>query len=186
VNDIKRAFPDLEIFAPLKNKAQIPQATRFVSDGDILSASSFQFRVMELPGHTLGHIAYWEESQHWLFSGDVLFGLGCGRLFEGTFEQMFQSLAKIAALPADTLIYCTHEYTETNLRFCKALSRMDMSATPSDNDDFLEYETELLKVRAEGQASVPLRLEKEKKANPFLMARSLKEFTSLRELRNKF
>lgn len=186
VTAIKAKFPQVPIYAPLKNKTQIPQGTHYVSDGDVLNLSSFQFRVMELPGHTLGHVAFWEESQQWLFSGDVLFGLGCGRLFEGTPEQMYQSLSKIRALPEETLIFCTHEYTETNLRFCKALGPIDSFTMPIDNEDFQSYEDDLLKRREQGQPSVPLSLKREKRSNPFLLAHSAQDFAGIREARNRF
>ncbi|HWU42277.1 MAG TPA: hydroxyacylglutathione hydrolase [Bdellovibrio sp.] len=172
------------VFAPMKNKSQINQAENWVQEGDQFSIGPFDFSVMELPGHTLGHVAFWCKSHKWLFSGDVLFGLGCGRLFEGTYEQMYQSLQRIKNLPAETLVYCTHEYTELNLQFCKMLSTLDDSPITGDNEDLELYANELRNRREIGLPSVPLKLSIETKVNPFLLARSVAQFTYLRDLRN--
>lgn len=172
------------IWAPLKNKHQIPDATTYVEEGHSVSAASFNFKVLELPGHTLGHVAYWTDDHRWLFSGDVLFGLGCGRLFEGTPDQAYESLGRIKKLPADTLVYCTHEYTETNLRFCKMLSRTDDSPLTGDDEVLELYENELLNKRSMGLPSVPLKLSIELKVNPFLLAENVRQFANLRDLRN--
>jgi len=117
-------------------------------------------------------LAYYEPEQGWLFSGDVIFGLGCGRVFEGTYEQQFESLQKIKSLPDRTLIFCAHEYTEANLRFLRSLGPLS---------------PEQEKYAAALQApSVPLSLSTEKKCNPFLLAENLEQFTVLRNLRNRF
>ncbi len=173
------------VYAPMKNKAQIPDGEIWVQEGDEVNIGSVHFSVMELPGHTLGHVAFWNDEFKWLFSGDVLFGLGCGRLFEGTYEQMYDSLQRIKNLPAETLIYCTHEYTETNLQFCKMLCSLDNSPITGDDEDLEMYENELLNRRGIGIPSVPLKLSIETKVNPFLLAHSVEQFTYLRDLRNK-
>jgi len=173
------------VYAPIKNKAQIPDGQIWVQEGDQINLGSMQFSVMELPGHTLGHIAFWNNDFKWLFSGDVLFGLGCGRLFEGTYEQMYDSLQRIKNLPAETLVYCTHEYTETNLQFCKMLCSLDNSPITGDNEDLEMYENELTNRRSIGLPSVPLKLAIETKVNPFLLAHSVEQFAYLRDLRNK-
>lgn len=184
VKELQESF-SAPVYAPQKNKSQISYADHFVKEGDEVHAGSFAFSVMELPGHTLGHIAFWNPAKKWLFSGDVLFGLGCGRLFEGTYEQMYESLQRIKALPAETLIYCTHEYTETNLQFCKMLCASDDSPITGDDEDLELYENELTNRRSLDLPSVPLKLFVEKKVNPFLLARSVQQFTYLRDLRNK-
>lgn len=166
------------VFAPKKNQSQIPFATDYVIEGQLISLldKHLNLNVIELPGHTLGHVAYYDKNQHWLFSGDVLFGLGCGRLFEGTFEQGFESLQRIKQLPDETLVYCTHEYTEANLQFCKKLSNaVDLS----------NYEKSLMQLRQNNLPSVPLNLGIEKKVNPFLIAESAEDFTQVRKLRNQ-
>lgn len=169
---------NVPVYAPLKNKTQISFATNYLVDKDSLSLlrNNLNLKVSELPGHTLGHIAYFEPNEKRLFSGDVLFGLGCGRVFEGTFAQAFESLQTIKSLPDETLVYCTHEYTETNLRFCKKLE---------STDQLSNYENSLMKKRNAHLPSVPLSLEVEKNVNPFLVAQDLERFTFLRELRNR-
>lgn len=166
------------IYAPIKNKSQIP-AKFYVQDSDILNIGSFEISVIDLPGHTLGHTSYYFKKQKWLFSGDVLFGLGCGRLFEGNPTQAFDSLQKIKSLDAETSVYCTHEYTEANLKFCKSL-------TTEQSPDLIKYEKNLLKKRSQNQPSVPLTLSEECTTNPFLLAKNVEEFTNIRNLRNQF
>ena len=165
-------------WAPFKNKNQI-QADHYVSEGAEINISSFKIKVIDLPGHTLGHIAYWFAEQKWLFSGDVLFGLGCGRLFEGSFEEGFKSLQKIKSLPDDTFIFCTHEYTEANLLFYKSLA-LDFS------EEIKNYEKDLKQKISLNVPSVPLLLSVEKKVNPFLLAKNVEIFSNLREQRNWF
>lgn len=176
--DILNKFSDIPVYAPEKNKSQIVLATKFLSEGDKINWGNITFKVMELPGHTLGHIAYYSEHKNWLFSGDVLFGLGCGRLFEGTAEQAFSSLARFKKLPPETLVYCTHEYTEANLKFCKFMN--------IDTPELQKYEAELLKKRKGNCPSVPLNLGSEFSANPFLISSSVQEFATLRGQRNTF
>lgn len=173
------------VYAPQKNQHQIPFADFYVSEGNKIQNGAFDFSVLELPGHTLGHVAYWHTSLKWLFSGDVLFGLGCGRLFEGTFAQGYQSLQRIKGLPPETLIYCTHEYTEANLQFCKKLTNFDDTPITGDDENLMIYENELKNRRSLKLPSVPLKLYIEKKVNPFLLARTPEQFAYLRELRNK-
>lgn len=182
--ELKNHF-SVPVYAPLKNKKQIGFADQFVKDNDNFSIGNFSFEVLEMPGHTLGHIAYWNSVEKWLFSGDVLFGLGCGRLFEGTFEQMFNSLQRIKALPSETLIYCSHEYTEINLQFCKMLSTLDDSPITGDDEFIQIYENELTHRRSLNLPSVPLKLSIEKRVNPFLLATSVHQFSYLRTLRDK-
>lgn len=116
------------------------------------------FKVIEIPGHTLGHIAYYGDRM--LFCGDTLFTAGCGRLFEGTAEQMYQSLNKLAALPEDTNIYCGHEYTLANLKFAQAVE--------PNNNDIAERIIRVAELRHENLPTVPALLKAEKLTNPFL------------------
>lgn len=184
VRELQKEFSP-PVYAPLKNQHQIPYADHYVQEGEHLELGAFDISVMELPGHTLGHVAYWEEKTKWLFSGDVLFGLGCGRLFEGTFEQMFKSLQRIKNLPPETQIYCTHEYTEANLQFCKMLSSLDDTPLTGDDEHLELYANELRNRRRLSLPSVPLKLFVELQVNPFLLAKTVSQFTYLRELRNK-
>jgi hydroxyacylglutathione hydrolase len=152
------------VYAPLKNKVQIPTADHWVQEGDFLSFGDLQIQVMEMPGHTLGHVVYGLAEQKWLFSGDVLFALGCGRLFEGTPEQMFHSLQRLQALPATTLIFCTHDYFEKNKAFC-----LHEGFAVADYDSIH-----------------PLLLAQEKEFNPFLTAPDATTFAERRQRRNQF
>ncbi|MCP3674827.1 MAG: hydroxyacylglutathione hydrolase [Gammaproteobacteria bacterium] len=123
-----------------------------------LDKSALSFSVFDVPGHTKGHIAYLTEDA--LFSGDSLFAGGCGRIFEGTAEQMYQSLTKLSLLPADTRIYCAHEYTEGNLNFALAVE--------PENNDLVDRINEVKKKRANGQSTVPSLMHVEHATNPFL------------------
>lgn len=183
-HDLRTLF-SAPIYAPLKNKNQISFADTYLEDGACLSVGGLDFDVLSLPGHTLGHIAFYQPEKRWLFSGDVLFGLGCGRLFEGSPEQAFASLLRIKALPPQTLVYCTHEYTEANLNFCKMLSLNDDSPILGGDEDLELYENELRSKRELNLPSVPLKLFIELKVNPFLLAKDVAQFAYLRDLRNR-
>jgi hydroxyacylglutathione hydrolase len=141
-------------------KENIPARDLALGEGDRVEVLSHIFDVTEVPGHTLGHIAYYQADQHWLFCGDTLFSAGCGRLFEGTAEQMHDSLSRLAALPAQTLVYCTHEYTLSNLRFAQA-------AEPN-NPEVAQRLLEVSAWREAGQISLPSTLALERATNPFL------------------
>lgn len=185
VHALKTRFP-CPVYAPVKNKTQIPFADHYLREGDIVTLPPFSFQVLELPGHTLGHIAYWNSEHKWLFSGDVIFGLGCGRLFEGSYEEAFHSLQRIKALPPESLIYCSHEYTQSNLQFCRSLSADNNSPLSGKAMPLEAYATELHNKRSHQLPSVPLKLGIEVTANPFLLARDVAQFRYLRDLRNRF
>lgn len=136
----------------------IPGRDVALNDNDQISVLGHTFDVYAVPGHTLGHIAYYTPGV--LFSGDTLFAAGCGRLFEGTPEQMHQSLSRLAALPAETRVYCTHEYTLSNLRFAAAVE--------PNNPDIAERLENVSQLRASGQITLPSNLALEKRTNPFL------------------
>lgn len=144
--------------------ANIPQVTCPLREGDRLNLLGLDFEVFEVPGHTLDHIAYFCESdsqtQPWLFCGDTLFAAGCGRLFEGTPAQMSDSLAKLAALPTTTRVYCAHEYTLANLRFALAVE--------PDNQALQERHARVQALREANTPSVPSTLADELATNPFL------------------
>ena len=145
-----------EVFAP--EKESITGCTRPLGGGECIEVLGQKVEVMAVPGHTLGHLAYFAPGA--LFCGDTLFGAGCGRLFEGTPAQMNDSLARLAALPDETLIYCAHEYTEMNLRFALAVE--------PDNPALRQRVLKVAGQRAAGQPSVPSTLAEEKATNPFL------------------
>lgn len=142
---------------------KIPARDLALNDNDEIVVLGLRFQVMAVPGHTLGHIAYYDGEQNLLFCGDTLFAGGCGRLFEGTPQQMHQSLSRLAALPARTKVYCTHEYTLSNLRFAHAVE--------PDNLRLSERLAEVTRWRAEGRISLPSNIELELATNPFLRTR---------------
>ncbi|WP_276489202.1 hydroxyacylglutathione hydrolase [Ectopseudomonas mendocina] len=139
---------------------KIPARDLDLHDNDEIDVLGLQFKVMAVPGHTLGHIAYYHAPQNLLFCGDTLFAGGCGRLFEGTPQQMHRSLSRLAALPASTQVYCTHEYTLSNLRFAHAVE--------PDNVRLNERLAEVTRWRDEGRISLPSNIELELATNPFL------------------
>lgn len=146
------------VYGPRAEISKIPQLTHALDDGDRVTVLGQTFDVMAVPGHTLGHIAYYTEQQ--LFCGDTLFSAGCGRLFEGTPEQMHASLSRFAALPATTNVYCTHEYTLSNLAFAVAVEPQNM--------DLLKRLSDVRSLRAQNQPSLPSTLAIELASNPFL------------------
>ncbi|MGH6913116.1 MAG: hydroxyacylglutathione hydrolase, partial [Geminicoccales bacterium] len=142
--------------------ARIPGIDLELAEGDRFELGEAQAQVLETPGHTSGHISYWFADAGVLFCADTLFSLGCGRLSEGTPADMWRSLGKLAALPDETLVYCAHEYTQTNARFA-------LSVDP-DNPELKKRAAEVDRQRAAGQPTVPTRLGAERAANPFLRA----------------
>jgi len=149
---------DIPVYGP--KHESIPGIDYPLAEGDhvVLDSIPLEFDVLDVPGHTRGHIAYYGHQM--LFCGDTLFSVGCGRLFEGTAEQMHASLEKIRALPDDTAIYCAHEYTLDNIRFARVVE--------PDNPDLQAREAEARKLRAGNTPTVPSSLGVEKRTNPFL------------------
>lgn len=131
-----------------------------VTEGDIISSLGINFEVIEVPGHTLDHLAFFNEENNILFCGDTLFAGGCGRVFEGTFDQMFDSLNKLKQLPESTQIYCGHEYTKSNLVF-------SIGVEP-ENSDLVLRNSEIDSLIMNNGSSLPSSIELEKKTNPFL------------------
>lgn len=150
------------IVGPRADAARIPGIEVQVGDGDFYNFGTARAKVFDVPGHTRGHIAYWFEADNALFCGDTLFALGCGRLFEGTPEQMWHSLGKLRQLPDETRVYCAHEYTQANARFA-------LSVDP-DNTRLKERAAAIDARRADGRPTVPSLLGEEKATNPFLRA----------------
>lgn len=150
------------VVGPKADRARIPGITIEVGDGDVFDFGGHAARVFDVPGHTRGHIAYWFQDDAALFCGDTLFALGCGRLFEGTPAQMWASLGKFRGLPAETRVYCAHEYTEANARFA-------LSVDP-DNQALSRRYQDILALRAKDQPTIPSTLDEELSTNPFLRA----------------
>ncbi len=176
----------------------IPRPFLPLADGDAIEILGLRFDVIEVPGHTAGHIAYFHspvEGRPWLFCGDTLFSAGCGRLFEGTPSQMHRSLTRLSALPGDTAVLCTHEYTLSNLRFAQAVE--------PDNADVHAHQAWCVCERAAGRPTLPSTIEREQRINPFLRCSepaviqagrregavddsAVAVFTALREWKNRF
>lgn len=150
------------VTGPAGEKAKIPALDRAVGQGDTVQLCDRTFNVLDVPGHTLGHVAYFDQAQKVAFVGDALFALGCGRVFEGTPEMMWESLSKLKVLPEETVVYCAHEYTASNAKFA-------LSVDP-ENAALQAYAKEVEARRAKGEWTVPTLLSKELAANPFLRA----------------
>ena len=148
------------VIGPRAEAQRIPGLDVAVGDGDVVAFGAHELHVLDVPGHTAGHIAYWCKDQKVAFVGDTLFALGCGRLFEGTPAQMWQSLSKLMQMPDETRIYCAHEYTQANARFA-------LTVEPQ-NAALVERASEIDALRARGAPTVPSTMGVEKATNPFL------------------
>ncbi len=179
VLDLCSRFAGIEVIGshqPLKGPSKP------VSEGDIIRVLGANFEVIEVPGHTLDHVAYTSVSDQFqqpvAFTGDTLFAAGCGRLFEGSAGNMFSSLKKINQLPANTEIYCAHEYTLANLNFA-------VVAEP-DNQETHKRRQQVSEMRAQGAATVPTTLELERLTNPFLRATTVAQLAERRLQKDQF
>ncbi|MGA3306076.1 MAG: hydroxyacylglutathione hydrolase [Stellaceae bacterium] len=150
------------VVGPLADRARIPGIDVALAEGDTLRFGKEEAKVFDVPGHTRGHCAFWFPHSRALFSGDTLFLMGCGRLFEGTPAQMWNSLSKLKKLPGETRVYCGHEYTQANARFALTVEpgNKDLAARSKRVDD----------LRAQGKSTVPGTMAEELATNPFLRA----------------
>jgi hydroxyacylglutathione hydrolase len=150
------------VVAPHQEASRIPGVDVTVREGDVVTIGTLDGRVIETPGHTSGHIAYWFAAQKMVFVGDTLFSIGCGRLLEGTPAVMWRSLLKLRDLPADTQVYCGHEYTAANVRFALTIE--------PHNAALRARAEEVARLGAVGAPTIPTTIGAEKSANPFLRA----------------
>jgi hydroxyacylglutathione hydrolase len=150
------------VTAPAGEAAKIPSVDDTLREGDTVKLGNLSANVIETPGHTLGHIAYWFRADRLAFVGDTLFSIGCGRVIEGTPAQMWDSLKKLRDLPEDTQVYCGHEYTLANIKFALSVDK--------DNPVLAAREAQALRQIDEGQPTIPVTIGDEKLANPFLRA----------------
>ncbi|NHK28806.1 hydroxyacylglutathione hydrolase [Parvularcula flava] len=150
------------VTGPKAEDGRIPVADRLVHEGDTVSLGGFEGRVIDTPGHTRGHIIYHFEAAGMAFVGDTLFALGCGRLFEGTAAVMWPSLKKVRALPEETVVFCAHEYTQSNARFAETVE--------TGNKALMERIAQIDEKRARGEPTVPTTIALERDTNPFLRA----------------
>ncbi len=161
-NEAIKAATGCTVTAPAGEAGKIAAIDRTVAHGDKVSLGAWQAQVIDVGGHTMGHIAYHLPEASIAFVGDAVFALGCGRMFEGTAPQFWASLSRVKALPPETLLYCAHEYTASNARFA-------VHADP-DNAALADYVAEITARRAKDQPTVPSKLERELATNPFLRA----------------
>lgn len=148
------------VYGYKKDQYRIPNIDQPVQDLDVVNYGPHALTVFETPGHTLGHISYYDQKHSRLFCGDVIFRFGCGRLFEGSPQMMLASLQKLRALPDETVIYCAHEYTMSNLAFCLDLE--------PQNKPLQQVQQELSQLRAQNKATVPFSLGEQKQLSAFL------------------
>ncbi len=156
VKELRQRFPEVVVYGP--EETQDKGATKCVVEGDKLILLGYEFSVFATPGHTLGHVSYY--TIPYLFCGDTLFSGGCGRLFEGTADQMYQSFQKINALPGETVICCAHEYTLANMKFAQHILPGDASIE--------DYLNKVKQLRTKNQTTLPVTLENERRINVFL------------------
>ena len=157
---------------------RVSKIDRVVSEGDRVTVAGAQAIIWDIPAHTAGHIAYYFEDEGMIFVGDTMFAMGCGRLFEGTAEQMYANMQRIAALPEDVRIYCGHEYTLSNARFCA-------HADP-DNRAVADRLAEVSALRERGEITLPTTVAQERETNVFVRASNAEEFARLRAAKDSF
>jgi hydroxyacylglutathione hydrolase len=177
-NEAIKAATGAVITAPVAEAARIPTMDRGVREGDIVMLGPVEARVLEVPAHTAGHIAYYLPDEETAFVGDTMFAMGCGRLFEGSAEQMYANLQRLAALPPATKVYCAHEYTASNGRFA-------LTVEPA-NKALAARMARVEKARAAGEATVPTTIALERETNPFVRASNVEEFAVRRHGKDNF
>ena len=176
-NEGIQAATNCTIIAPAEAK-RVSKVDRIVGEGDRVTVAGHEAVVWEIPAHTAGHIAYYFEGEGMIFVGDTMFAMGCGRLFEGTAQQMYQNLRRITALPEQVRIYCGHEYTLANARFAA-------HAEPG-NDAIADRLAAVSALRDEGRITLPTTVAEELATNPFVRAPNVEEFARLRRDKDSF
>lgn len=166
------------VIAPAAEAAKIPTADRLVAEGDTVKLGEHVATVLETPAHTAGHITYHFADDGVVFTGDTLFAMGCGRLFEGTAAQMHANLQRLSMLPPATIVYCAHEYTLSNARYA-------VVAEPGNAATAARL-TAVEQARADGLATVPTTIGEERATNPFMRAQSVEEFAERRAAKDAF
>lgn len=173
--DIKAAT-GCTITGPAAEAERIPTLDRLVKEGNIVQLGEHIAQVWDVPAHTAGHIAFHFAGEAVIFVGDTLFAMGCGRLFEGTAEQMFRNMQRFATLPDDTQVYCAHEYTLSNAKFA-------ITVEP-DNFDLADRLAAVQSARDAGEATVPTDIGQERATNPFFRAKSAEQLARIRALKD--
>ena len=160
------------------DKDRIPEIDILVHDQEIWVYENFEAKILHIPGHTLGHICFYFYKENSVFTGDTLFSLGCGRIFEGTNSQMFNSLKKLKMLPADTKIFCGHEYTSQNSKFC---------IIHDENNENLKIKIDNIETKLKkGLPTIPSTIKDELECNIFLRSDNIETFSKLRDLKDNF
>ena len=175
--DIKKKY-NAKIVAYKNDLHRIPDVDISLKNNQIWTSENFKSKIIHIPGHTNGHICFFFENEKIAFTGDTLFSLGCGRIFEGTYEEMFSSLKKLKELPKETKIYCGHEYTLKNSEFCLKYDK---------NNKRLQKKINEIKNKVNNNIpTVPSTIDDEIACNIFLRAKTLGEFSKLRDLKDNF
>ena len=160
------------------DKERIPEIDILLNDQETWKYENFEAKIIHIPGHTLGHIGFYFYKEQSIFTGDTLFSLGCGKLFEGTYLQMFNSLMKLKVLPKNTKVFCGHEYTKQNSKFCIAHDKDNEKLKTKINDMELKLKN--------GFSTMPSTIEDELECNIFLKSNNVETFSKLRDLKDNF
>ena len=160
------------------DKDKIPGIDILVDDQEIWKYESFESKIIHIPGHTLGHVCFYFYNDKSIFTGDTLFSLGCGRIFEGTYSQMYESLKKIKGLPQDTKVFCGHEYTIQNSKFCILHDK--------NNENLKKKIKEVKKKLQNNLPTIPSTIKDELECNIFLRSNNIETFSKLRDLKDNF
>ena len=175
--ELKKKY-NLQVIGFEGDKNRIPEIDITLSDKEIWKNKNFEAKIYHIPGHTSGHICYHFFKQNILFTGDTLFSLGCGRIFEGTYKEMFSSLQLIKSLPLETKIYCGHEYSLKNSDFCINYDKENSA---------LKDKIKLIKNKLDNNLpTIPTTIKEELECNIFLRSKDVKSFSKLRDLKDKF
>jgi hydroxyacylglutathione hydrolase len=172
-----KAVTGCTITGPATEAERIPSLDIQVREGDIVRLGKVEAKVIDVPAHTAGHIAFYLPSEHAAFVGDTLFAMGCGRLFEGTAAQMYSNMRKLEALPDETAVYCAHEYTQSNGRFALTVEPGNAALVARMND--------VDAMRLRGEPTVPTSIGAEKATNPFMRAVSIEELATRRTAKDQ-
>ncbi len=178
VQDLCARYQTLPVLGYGADAGRLPPLTQHLQEGDICSFANSDWYVMHMPGHTLGHIAYYNSQLSLLFSGDILFGLGCGRVFEGSPETMYQTLQRLCSLPPLTHIYASHEYSLLNADFAQQYEQ--------DNNDYHHYYLSLKESINQKKPTVPFTLASQLATNPFLRIKDQDAWIQCRLARNHY
>ena len=173
-----KAATGCTITGPAAETDKIPTLDVLVREGDRAAIGDVEAQVLEVPAHTAGHIAYYLPSAGLVFVGDTLFAMGCGRLFEGTPAQMFANMARLAALPPETIVYCAHEYSQSNGRYA-------LYAEP-DNQALIDRMRDVDAMRSAGEPTIPTTIALERATNPFMRATSVDQLAQRRAEKDEF